>query len=84
MRKQVKDSKPTLIHVLPMELRVGDRVIDETGEWEVTRPPFTTGAGRNAHANVRKVGHSQLTNLRTWGAHERVSVRRVSAAEGKP
>jgi hypothetical protein len=29
-----------------MELQVGDRFVDETGEWEVTGRPFTTAAGR--------------------------------------
>jgi hypothetical protein len=34
--------------VLPMELQVGDRLTDETGEWEVIGPPYTTHAGKNA------------------------------------
>ena len=28
--------------VLPMELKVGDHIMDETGEWEVIGHPFTT------------------------------------------
>jgi hypothetical protein len=28
--------------ILPMDLRVGDRLADETGEWEVIAPPYTT------------------------------------------
>jgi hypothetical protein len=53
-----------------MELQVGDRIMDETGEWEVTGRPFTTAAGKNAHARVRKVSQPHLTDLRTWGARE--------------
>ena len=64
-----------------MELRVGDRLVDETGEWEVMGLPFTTAAGKNAHARVRKVGQPELTDLQTWGAHEHISVRRTASAE---
>ena len=64
-------------HVLPMHLQIGDRFYDETGEWEVIGRPFITAPGKNAHARVRKVGKPELTDLRTWGAHERVSVQRA-------
>jgi hypothetical protein len=40
-----------------MELQIGDRLTDETGEGEV-------------------IGQPDVTDLRTWGAHERVSVER--------
>jgi hypothetical protein len=63
--------------VLPMELRVGDRLADETGEWEIIGRPYTTNAGKDAHARVKKVGQPDVTETRTWGAHERVSVRRA-------
>jgi hypothetical protein len=70
--------------VLPTELQIGDRIRDETDEWEVIGHPFSTAAGKNAHVRVRKVSSPQLTDLRTWGAHELVSVRRyVSPEESK-
>ena len=75
-------SAPAEHRVLPMELQVGDRFSDETGEWEVIGRPFTTAAGKNAHARVRKVAQPDLTDLRTWGAHERSSVKRATAEEG--
>ena len=65
--------------ILPMELRAGDRFNDEAGEWEVIRAPFTTAAGKNAHASVRKIGQPRLTELRTWNAHECLNVKRASA-----
>ena len=68
---------PTTIKVLPVQLRVGDRLADETGEWEVIGRPFMSAPGKNAHARVRKVGKPDLTDLRTWGAHELVSVKRT-------
>ena len=68
---------PTTTRVLPMQLRVGDRLVDESGEWEVVGHPFTTAAGKNAQARVRNVNQPGATDLRTWGAHERVSVKRA-------
>ena len=64
-------------------LRPGDRLTDSTGEWEVLARPFTTAGGKNAHARLRKVSQPELTDIRTWGAHEKVSVKRASAEEGK-
>jgi hypothetical protein len=58
-----------------MELQLGDRFADETGEWEVVGLPFTTAGGKNAHARVRKVSQPGLTDLPTWGAHKKVRVR---------
>jgi len=69
-----RPERPTR-RVLPMELQVGDRFEDETGEWEVVGRPFTTAGGKNAHARVRKVSQPGLTDLPTWGAHKKVRVR---------
>jgi hypothetical protein len=74
--KKNEPTAPTASEVRPMELQVGDRFVDETGEWEVTGRPFTTAAGKNAHARVRKVSQPELTDLRSWGAHERISAKR--------
>ena len=62
--------------VLPMQLKVGDRLIDETGEWEVTVRPYTSPGGKNVHARVRRVDQPATAEERTWGAHERVAVKR--------
>lgn len=70
---------PTTIKVLPMQLRVGDRLADETGEWEVVGRPFTTAGGKNAHARLQRVGRPSVTDIRTWGAHKRLIVRRRAA-----
>jgi hypothetical protein len=69
-----RPDRPTR-RVLPMELQVGDRFADETGEWEVVGRPFTTAGGKNAHARVRKVSQPGLTDLPTWGTHKKVRVR---------
>jgi hypothetical protein len=60
-----------------MELRIGDRLIDETGEWEVRGPLYRSPGGKNAGARVRRVGRPDVTKIRTWGAHERITVKRA-------
>jgi hypothetical protein len=60
-----------------MQLRVGDRLVSESGEWVVTGRPFTTAGGKTAHARVNKVNQPDVTEIRSWGAHERVAVKRA-------
>ena len=69
-------SVPTPTRILPMQLQVGDRLSDETGEWEVANRPHTTAGGKIAHARVRRVDQPAVVEERTWGAHERVEVKR--------
>lgn len=68
---------------MPMQLQVGDRFADETGEWEVISRPYTPVGGKTAHVRVERVGQPDVTDLRTWGAHERIAVTRATAEEGK-
>ena len=75
--KKRKPAAPAETRVLPMELQIGDRLTDETGEWETIGRPYTTNAGKDAHARIQKVGQPDVTEIRTWGAYERITVRRV-------
>ena len=75
--KRPDRAKVTEIRVLPMELRIGDRLADEMVEWEVIGRPFTTAGGKNAHARVRKAGQPEVTDLRSGSAHERIRVKRA-------
>jgi hypothetical protein len=68
--------------ILPMELRVGDRLINETGEWEVIRQPYTTAGGRTVHARVQRINEPDSWEIRNWDASRRISVRRATAEEG--
>jgi hypothetical protein len=48
------DAQPPLptsstARILPMQLQVGDRLTDETGEYEIIGRPSTTNAGKDAH-----------------------------------
>jgi len=36
--------RPGTTRVLPMQLQIGDRMTDSTGEWEVVGRPYTTGS----------------------------------------
>ena len=52
--KKPGPDQPATRRVLPTQLQVGDRLADETGEWEVTGRPFTTAGGKTAHARVNR------------------------------
>jgi len=67
---------PAATRILPMQRLLGDRISDETGEWEVAGRPHTTAGGKIAHVRVRKVDQPNVIEERTWGAHERVEVKR--------
>ena len=73
----------TTARVLPTQLKPGDRLTDSTGEWEVVGRPYTTAGGKNAHVRVRRVNQPEVADVRMWGAHERISVKRATAEEGK-
>lgn len=82
MAKPKPEKKPAaaasaMSRILPMELQIGDRLVDETGEWEVVGRPYTTAGGKNARVRVQRVGEPAVTDLRTWGTHERISVKRA-------
>jgi hypothetical protein len=59
--------------VLPMQLKVGDRIVDATGEYEVIGRPYNTVAGKTVNVRVQRVDRPDVTVIRSWGAHERVN-----------
>ena len=55
--KKRREEKPEPTQrVLPMQLQVGDRLADETGESEIIGRPYTTAGGKTAHVRVQRVG----------------------------
>jgi hypothetical protein len=52
--KEDQPGTPAARCVLPMDLQIGDRLADETGEWEVVGRPYTTNAGKTASVRVQK------------------------------
>jgi hypothetical protein len=49
------------IRVFPAQLEIGDRLADETGEWEVVGRPYTTVGGKNTHVRVQRVNQPGVT-----------------------
>jgi hypothetical protein len=68
---------PGATRVVPMQLQVGDRVTDSTGEWEVVGRPHSTAGGKTTHARVQRVNQPGVTDVKLWGSYEKVSVRRA-------
>jgi len=81
--KKREPEQPATRRVLPMELQVGDRLADETGEWEVIAPPYSTAGGRIVHARVQIVNEPDSWEIRSWDALKRISVKRATPEEGK-
>src|SRR5215813_1110772 len=65
--KKPETSQFAPLRVLLMELRIGDRLADETGEREVISRPYASAGGKLASAHVRKVGRPEAADLRTLG-----------------
>ena len=80
-RRSAETAQPATRRVLPMELQVGDRLADETGARQVIGRMYMSNAGKNAHVRVKRVGQPDVSELRTWGARERVTVKRAAAED---
>jgi hypothetical protein len=77
--RPVKKSEPS--GTLPMDLRVGDRLGDKTGEWEVIGLPYTTTGGRIVHARAQRIDQPASWEIRNWDALKRISVTRDSSRD---
>jgi hypothetical protein len=72
--KKSKPAAPAGRGVLPMELQVGDHLVDATGEWEVIAPPYSTAGGRVVHARVQRINEPDSWEIRSWDALKRIYV----------
>ncbi len=61
--KKREAAPPAIRRVLPMDLKIGDRLVDETGEWEIVGRPYTAAGGKNARVRVQRVGEPAVTDL---------------------
>ena len=68
---------PATRTILPMQLQVGDRFVDETGEWEIIGRPYSTAGGKIVHARVQRIDQPASAEVRSWDAFTRISVRRA-------
>ena len=62
--------------VLPMELQVGDRLIDQDFEWEVVSRPEVLHGAKTIRARTMRPGLPESEREVTWPAHVHVTVRR--------
>ena len=60
-----------------MLLRIGDRLSDETGEYETIGRPYTAQMGKSVHVRVKRVENAEVKMIRTYPAHQRISVKRT-------
>lgn len=63
-REEGKAETPATTRVLPMQLQIGDRCSDETGEWEVVSRPYTSPGGKSTHAHVRRAANAGESEVR--------------------
>jgi hypothetical protein len=64
------------VSLLPMEIQVGDRLMDQDLEWEVVTHPAVLHGGKSLRARIQRPGLPESEREITWSAHERVEVRR--------
>ena len=50
-----REPEPSTVRVLPMQLKIGHRLTDETGEYEVIARPYTTAGGKTANVRVNRI-----------------------------
>jgi hypothetical protein len=67
-KPEKKPMAPTEQRVLPMQLKIGDRLVDATGEYEVVGRPYTTKGGKDARVRVQRVDNPDVRMIRSWAA----------------
>ena len=72
-----REQKEPELQVYPMELQLGQLLADERSDWKVIGRPYSTAAGKTVHVRVESMKNPGVTEIRSWGAHERVSVKRA-------
>src|SRR2546425_496233 len=73
----------------PGQLHIGDRFIDadvgdEEKEWEVASRPVTFKTGHEVRARIQRPGDPGTAREKCWAAHQKITVRRVTAAATRP
>src|SRR5262249_62115664 len=70
--------------ILPTDLQVGDRLGDDTGEWEVIAAPYSTAGGGVIPPRVPRIGEPARWQIRTRDALQPIRAGgRSRAQEGK-
>ena len=66
----------TTLALLPMEIRTGDRLMDQDLEWEVVTHPVLLHGGKSLRARIRRPGLPESEREVTGPAHIRVEIQR--------
>ena len=69
------DPEPAL-SLSPAQLRIGDRLTDADGEWEVASNPQTYRGGKDVEARVQRPGQPATVRLMSWSAYEKLAIWR--------
>src|SRR3989441_497001 len=82
------DPEPTL-SIFPDQVHIGDRFMDadigdEDKEWEVASRPVTFKTGHEVRARIQRPGDPGTAREKCWAAHQKITVRRVTAAATRP
>ena len=74
--KKPDPTKPPTVQVLPMNLRLGDVLVDEVAEWRVIGRPYSSSGGKVLNIRVESVKQPGMIQMRAFDAYQRVAVRR--------
>ena len=69
------DPEPTL-SLSPARLRIGDRLTDADGEWEVASNPQTYRGRKDVEARAQRPGQPATVRVMSWAAYKRLVIRR--------
>ena len=72
--------------IFPGQIHIGDRFTDADAdhEWEVVSRPVTFKKGHEVRARVQRPGDPGTAREKYWAAHEKITVRRRTAALSRP
>jgi hypothetical protein len=62
--------------LLPMQIQVGDRFVDESVEWEIVTHPAVSHGGKALHARAQRPGDPASARDMLWPAHDRMAILR--------
>jgi hypothetical protein len=81
--KKPADATPATRRILPMRPSV--RRSHRRRDWRVRgrRPAVHDRRWEECHVRVKRVDNAEVTMIRAYSAHERITVKRASTEEGK-
>jgi hypothetical protein len=65
----------TTLALLPMEIRIGNRLMDQDLEWEVVSRPVLLHGGKSLRVRIRRPGLPESEREVIWPAHIEVEIQ---------